>query len=203
MTATAGLLLAAGAGTRLGGPKALIGMEGRTLVERGVDLLRAGGCDPVLVVLGAAADRIRPLVEAEVAVADEWREGMGASLRAGLQALLATDATACVVALVDQPLIGAEAVRRLIRAGGSAAAASYDGALRNPVLLAREVWADVASLAVGDVGARAWLRANPSRVTAVPCGDTGRPDDVDTAEDLERICGAGDENRTRVLSLGS
>jgi nicotine blue oxidoreductase len=95
-----------------------------------------------------------------------------------------------VVALVDQPLVGAAAVRRLIaafRAGASVAVAAYDGRPRNPVLLGREHWAEVSALADGDAGAREFLRAHPELVTLVECGDTGRPDDIDTSEDLARI----------------
>lgn len=186
---TAGLLLAAGAGRRLGGPKALVELGGRTLVERGVTLLRDGGCTSVVVVLGAQAERVPPLADAQVVVAADWENGLGASLRAGLVALSAGSASACVVALVDQPLVGVEAVRRLLAVSGrcEAAVATYAGEPRNPVLLDRAVWIDVAGLAVGDVGARAWLRAHPDRVLRVDCDDTGSAADVDTAEDLVEL----------------
>jgi CTP:molybdopterin cytidylyltransferase MocA len=185
---TAGLLLAAGAGRRFGGPKALVEVGGRPLAARGVDVLREGGCEPVLVVLGAQADRVRPLVpHADVVVAHGWEEGMGASLRAGLAALEETPATACVVALVDQPRVTAAAVARLAATAADAAVATYAGRPRNPVLLGRAVWAEVCTLAVGDTGARAWLRANPSRVVAVPCDDVADPADVDTPADLSRL----------------
>lgn len=181
MTRVAGLLLAAGAGSRLGTPKALVELEGSSLVDRGVALLREGGCDPVVVVLGAA---VVPVEGAQVVVALDWAEGMSASLRAGLAAL---DTDACVVALVDQPLVGAEAVRRLVAVAGmaEAAVATYDGRPRNPVLLSRAVWGEL-DLS-GDTGARPWLRDNPSRVTLVPCEDTGSSFDVDTPADLELL----------------
>jgi CTP:molybdopterin cytidylyltransferase MocA len=183
----AGLLLAAGSGSRLGRPKALLEVDGHTFVERGVALLRDAGCDPVVVVLGADADQVPPLTDAETVVAADWADGIGASLRAGLSTLSTTDATACVVALVDQPEVGVDAVRRLlaVTADRDAAVATYDGQPRNPVLLSRRVWPDVSALAVGDVGARAWLRAHPDQVLEVACDDTGSPRDVDTAADLE------------------
>jgi CTP:molybdopterin cytidylyltransferase MocA len=185
----AGLLLAAGEGQRLGGPKALVEVGGSLLVARGVDLLRAGGCEQVLVVLGAQADDVRPHVDADVVVADDWREGLGASLRAGLAALTAGHATAVVVALVDQPLVGPDAVRRLVAVAGTTAAAvaTYHGKRRHPVLLDRAVWPAVSRLAVGDVGARAWLRAHADLVLPVGCDDTGSPRDVDTAADLAAV----------------
>jgi CTP:molybdopterin cytidylyltransferase MocA len=184
----AGLLLAAGEGRRIGGPKALLEVGGSSLVQRGVQLLSDGGCDRVLVVLGADAERVRPHVPAEVVVADDWSEGLGASLRAGLAALTAGTDDACVVALVDQPGLAAEAVRRLREtAAAHAAVATYDGRPGHPVLLMRAIWPEVAALAVGDNGARGWLRANVDRVTFVPCDRLGDPRDIDTAADLERF----------------
>ena len=192
--AVAGVLLAAGQGSRFGRPKALVELDGQTLAERGVTLLRAGGTDPVLIVTGAAEVELRPEHQARTVYNREWRTGMGSSLRAALRALTELEADpeigAVVVALADQPLVGAEAVGRLIaayRAGAGVAVAAYGGKPRNPVLLAREHWPEVIATATGDQGARAFLRARPELVTLVECGDTGRPDDIDTPADLEHI----------------
>jgi CTP:molybdopterin cytidylyltransferase MocA len=182
----AGVLLAAGEGSRLGGPKALIEIGGESLASRGVLLLRAGGAAPVIVVTGAAAVHVPDVV---IAPNPAWRTGMGSSLAAGLAAVPGR-CTAAVLALVDQPLVGPAAVGRLISAhadGASVAVACYAGRPRNPVLIGREHWPEAVRLAVGDVGARPFLRAHPELVTLVECGDTGRPDDIDTPEDLERI----------------
>ena len=203
----AGVLLAAGEGSRFGRPKALVKLEGQTLAERGVNLLRAGGADPVLVVTGAAPVELGGI---HTIYNPQWRTGMGSSLRAALQALtgagnaegaearaerhptpaLPPDVGAVAVALADQPLVGPEAVARLIaayRAGASVAVAAYEGQPRNPVLLAREHWPEVIAMATGDRGARAFLRARPDLVTLIECGDTGRPDDIDTTADLDRV----------------
>ncbi len=189
----AGVLLAAGSGSRFGRPKALVELDGQTLAERGVATLAAGGAAPVLVVTGAAPVELSPGYQVRIVHNPEWRTGMGSSLRAALRALPA-DVGAAVVALADQPLVGAEAVTRLIAAylaGAGVAVAAYDGQPRNPVLLAREHWPDVIAMATGDQGARAFLRARPDLVTLVECGDTGRPDDIDTPADLDRIAGHG------------
>ncbi len=191
----AGLVLAAGSGSRYGGPKALVPFEGELLVERAARLLAEGGCAPVLVVLGASAERVRAAaVLPEVVVAGDWSTGMGASLRAGLAALEPrSQVQACVVALVDQPRVGPVAVERLVAAfgaGAPAAVATYDGAPRNPVLLARRTWAGVAELAQGDAGARAWLRAHPADVVEVPCDGTGSAADIDTPDDLTTLLAA-------------
>ena len=192
--AVAGVLLDAGQGSRFGRPKALVELDGQTLAERGVTLLRAGGTDPVLIVTGAAQVELRPEHQARTVYNREWRTGMGSSLRAALRALTELEAGpeigAVVVALADQPLVGAEAVGRLIaayRAGAGVAVAAYGGKPRNPVLLAREHWPEVIATATGDQGARAFLRTRPELVTLVECGDTGRPDDIDTPADLEHI----------------
>ena len=187
--AVAGILLAAGQGSRLGRPKALVEIGGESLARRGVALLRDGGAAPIVVVTGAIAVDLPGVLAVHN---PDWRTGMGSSLAAGL-ATVPEPCTAAVIALVDQPLIGPDAVRRLIAAhaaGASVAVAAYQGAPRNPVLLAREHWAAVAALAAGgDAGARPFLRAHPELVTLVECGDTGRPDDLDTRSDLDRLAG--------------
>jgi len=185
----AGLLLAAGAGSRLGTPKALVEVGGEPLVARGVRVLRLGGCAPVAVVVGAAATQVAAAarsVNAEVVDNPTWASGMGSSLRAGLEAL-AGRAAAAVVALVDQPGVEPEVIRRLRRAwgaGATIAAAAYDGRQGNPVLLDAAVWPAVAERAVGDVGARDYLSDHPDLVTLVACDDVARPDDIDTSDDL-------------------
>jgi CTP:molybdopterin cytidylyltransferase MocA len=183
----AGILLAAGSGSRLGQPKALVELGGETLAARGVAMLRDGGADPVLLVTGAVPVTIP---EALAVHNPDWSTGMGSSLATGLSALNDSDVGAAVIALADQPLVGAEAVRRLIAAyrdGASVVVAAYAGQARNPVLIAREHWPAVIELATGDTGARPFLRSRAEFVTTVECGDTGSPDDVDTAEDLARV----------------
>lgn len=190
----AGLLLAAGGGRRLGGrPKALLEHRGRPLVEHAVRTLRDGGCGPVHVVLGAAADEVRARAElpgCAVTVNPLWEEGMGSSLRAGLGVLAGSDADAVLVLLVDQPGIGAEAVARVrsaYRSRASLAAASYAGERGHPVLFGADRWADIAAGAVGDQGARAYLRAHRDAITLVECSDVAQAYDIDTAEDLTHL----------------
>lgn len=177
----AGLLLAAGQGARLGMPKALLEHQGERLVDRGVRLLEEGGCHPVVVVLGAATPQVRRAVTVQN---PDWASGMGSSLRVGLAAVPA-EAEAVVIALVDQPFVRPEAVRALIGSGAGVAVATYDGRRRNPVLIERAHFAEVAALARGDVGARPFLAAHPELVTEVACA--GDPTDIDTREDLRLL----------------
>ncbi|GAA3555980.1 nucleotidyltransferase family protein [Nonomuraea rosea] len=179
----AGILLAAGEGSRLGTPKALLEFEGERLVDRGVRLLEEGGCHPVVVVLGAATVQVRGAITVRN---PGWATGMGSSLRVGLGAL-PDEAEFVVVALADQPLIRPGAVRALIGAGAGLAVATYGGRRRNPVLIARGHFAEVAGLAVGDAGARPFMKAHPELVTEVPCDEHGDPADIDTPEDLRRL----------------
>lgn len=194
----AGLVLAAGGGSRYGSPKALVRLRGRLLVERAADLLAAGGCDPVVVVLGAAADQVLaaarlPRTGVRTVVNPDWPTGMGSSLRVGLAAVPA-EAEAVVVTLVDTPGLGPESVRRLVTAGGpdGAAQATYGGRRGHPVLLGRTVITEVAAAATGDRGAGPWLAAHPERVRLVPCDGTGDPRDVDVPDDLAAVV-AGEE----------
>jgi CTP:molybdopterin cytidylyltransferase MocA len=185
----AGVLLAAGSGSRLGRPKALVAVGGQTLARRGVGLLRGGGADLVIVVTGATGPDT-DIGDGVITVHNpDWHTGMGSSLATGLRAV-PPECAAAVIALADQPLVGPQSVRRLIAAyvaGASVAVACYDGQPRNPVLISREHWPEVIALAAGDVGARPFLRAHRDLVTEVECGDTGQPDDVDSPQDLARV----------------
>ena len=203
MSTVRGLLLAAGEGKRLGVPKSLLLDEhGVSLLARAVRCLLDGGCDGVTVVLGAATEAVdhlaaEPESDLAVAVAEDWAEGMGASLRTGLTHPSVHPSAAgpeqppldaVVVSLVDLPDVGAAVVRRLLEVTtpGSAtlARAAYDGRPGHPVVIGREHWAGVVATARGDRGARDYLRQH--EVTLVECGDLATGSDVDTAAHAER-----------------
>lgn len=188
----AGLLLAAGAGRRLGGrPKALLRAHGRPLVEDRARALLDAGCDPVHVVLGASAAQVRERARLPGCVLvdnPDWAAGMGTSLRAGLASLASTGARAVVVLLVDQPRIGADAVARVVAAAPrtrtALAAAVYGDRRGHPVLIGADRWADVTASAAGDRGARTYLRMHASEILPVDCSGIASPDDIDTPGDL-------------------
>lgn len=194
MTApVAGLVLAAGAGARFGGPKAVAELGGERLVDRAVRALRDGGVAPVVVVAGATAVEVAGATVIDNAA---WAEGMGSSLRAGLARLdgLAAELegsgvhlVGAAVLLVDQPGVTAAAVARVlaeVRDSSSLVVATYTGRHGHPVVLGRAHWAEVAALARGDRGARDFLRAHDADLVRVECSDVARGDDVDTADQL-------------------
>ncbi|MDQ6755269.1 MAG: nucleotidyltransferase family protein [Actinomycetota bacterium] len=195
-SSTTAVLLAAGAGTRLGrGPKALLPYRGRTLVEHLAQVLREGGCRETVVVLGAGAAGVRArtdLAGHRVLDNPRWQEGMSTSFSLGVAAVPAGDDV--LVALVDQPGVSAGTVARLLsghRAGRVTMAAYLgpDGALQrgHPVLFDGSLAVQAAAEATGDGGARNFLRDHPGLIDLVECGDPDEGADVDTADQLHLL----------------
>jgi CTP:molybdopterin cytidylyltransferase MocA len=175
-TTAAGVLLAAGAGTRYGMPKVLAD-DGRWL-RACVTALADGGCDDVVVVLGAAVVDVP--APARAVVADDWARGLSASVRAGLNAV---DASYVVLHAVDTPDVGADAVRRVLDAARLAASgvarARYGDRPGHPVVIARRHWPGLLEGLHGDEGARPFL-AGRTDVVAVDCADLASGQDIDT-----------------------
>jgi nicotine blue oxidoreductase len=198
---TTGVLLAGGAGTRLGlGPKALLPFRGRTLVEVLAKVLLDGGCHEVVVVLGAGAEDVRRATDLEgylVVDNPEWASGMASSFRAGMSAAAKGNV---LVALVDQPGLSSAVVARLLAAHhpGRVTAAGYAEAtftgghttkLRrgHPLIIDAALRDEVAASAVGDAGARRFLKAHPGLVDVVDCSDLADGADVDTKAQLHLL----------------
>lgn len=199
----AGLLLAAGAGERIGIPKALIRLpDGQSLLTKGIRTLREGGCEDIVVVLGAAERQVRSQYEAVSSQFDsdkgsvvlisntDYAAGMSTSVRSGLRAVhdLLTQHDAAVVLLVDTPEVTPEAVAKV---GGNAdpqalAVATYDGEMGHPILIGREHWRPVAQSMTGDVGARQYFKDRDD-VISVQCDGLGSSKDIDTPADLEAL----------------
>jgi CTP:molybdopterin cytidylyltransferase MocA len=176
----AGLVLAAGQGRRFGGPKAPIEIDGERLVDRAVRCLRDGGCDPVMVVLGAWVDQVPGAV---TVVNEDWPDGMGSSLRVGLAALTRTHPDLdVVVTLVDLPGLTPAAVARIVDAHGELVIATYDGSRGHPVRLGCGHLPGVIATARGDHGARDYLRDRDD-IVFVEVGDVATGEDLDVPPD--------------------
>jgi len=171
----------------MGGPKALVGpLAGQeSPVSQVASWMHAGGCDEVVVVIGARAADVRaslpPHPWLSVVEATDWSRGMGASLRAGLAYATGSDADAALVTLVDLPDVRTPVFERLLaeaEPGDSVLArAAYQGRPGHPVLIGRSWWATAAGLARGDMGARELFATRPHRL--VECGDLASGADAD------------------------
>lgn len=185
-----GVVLAAGAGRRFGGGKQLALLDGRPLLEYALaSAAAAPELDRRFVVLGANADRILEAVDLhghEPVRAEDWDEGLAASLRAGITAARDAGADAALITLGDQPRVGAEAIARVIGARGDTKAvrASYDGKPGHPTLLEASLF-DTALALKGDEGARGVFKPEFTRL--VPCDDIAVPTDIDVVADLRAM----------------
>jgi molybdenum cofactor cytidylyltransferase len=183
-------VLAAGRGVRMGTdvPKPLLEVGGRPLLAYAIDAACDSALRPVLAVV--SDERVAQRVPEGVATVrnGEPERGIASSLQCALRALQADpDVAGVVIGLGDQPLVGAQAYRRVAAAYDDAArlaVATYGGVRGNPVLVGREFWPEALALA-GDEGARVLLRRHD--VAEVPCDDTGDPTDVDTPADLVHV----------------
>jgi nicotine blue oxidoreductase len=159
-------------------PKVLA--AGGQWLRSAISALSEGGCDDVVVVLGAAVVDVP--APARAVVAGDWEEGMGASLRAGIAALEAAPGEYAVLMMVDTPDIGAEVVQRVLAAasasGSGIARAGYGRRPGHPVVIARRHWAELVASAAGDQGGRAFLQGRDD-VVWVDCADLATGADID------------------------
>ena len=180
----AAVVLAAGEGVRFEGPvhKLRADFRGRPLVRWAADAAVEASLAEVYVVLGAEDlnDLLPP--EVTIVVNHEWRRGQAWSLQAGVRAAEHDGHAAVVVSLADQPLVGAEAWRRVAEAPGNIVTAVFGSRRRPPVKLDAAVWPLLPL--DGDEGARHLMRRHPEMIREVAC--PGDPTDIDTLEDLRR-----------------
>ncbi|WP_394284860.1 NTP transferase domain-containing protein [Corynebacterium sp.] len=200
-----GVILAAGAGARLGrGPKALLDFSGddekQTQVERTVATLRAGGCDDIVVVVGAEDQRVRDLLSpgtCRVIYNPDWATGLASSFKAGIRVaerlLDSRPEGAIMVALIDQPDVNDRVVAHLKKAASptKVVAAGYqdeDGTVvrGHPVVFPVAMARAAAAEAHGDEGARRWLQERPQLVKVVDVRKWATGRDIDTPEDLRQ-----------------
>lgn len=192
-TKVAGLILAAGASSRLGRAKQLLAYQGETLLDRTVGFFTALPLSDFCLVYGARRTELQPLLE-EVPIRTvynpDWSSGMGSSLRRGLQALLAAqpELGAVLIGLVDQPLVHAEHLSGLIalhrQHPQAIIAASYDDTLGVPVLFPRTFFGELLTQK-GQAGAKKIIKKYTGQVIPFYCPEAAF--DIDTPEDYQRL----------------
>jgi len=188
----AGVVLAAGFGTRMGSPKALLSIDGEPALGRIVRRFLTAGIHRPVVVLGHRHEDIEAqldLVDCRVVVNPDPSRGLSSSVRLGL-ASIEPSATGALVVPVDMPAISVATIRAVYAAGrtGARIAAPVFGGRRGfPVYLARSCFAELERSLSGDRGARDYLVAHPADLVTVEVDDPGCVLDIDTPEDLERL----------------
>ncbi|MGN5238304.1 nucleotidyltransferase family protein [Rhodococcus sp. SJ-3] len=187
---TAGIVLAAGDGSRLGGrAKALLPHRGRPLLHSVVDALEQGGCDRTIVVTGAYADEVAAACPPGTTPVynSRWEIGMSTSLRCGVDAAAGADVIALTV--VDFPGINAELVHAILSAHepGTVTLPVFGERPGHPVVFDLVDAVAAAQQARGDEGARSFLSRNRDRVRQLDCAGLADPGDIDTVGDLHRL----------------
>ena len=168
-----GLILAAGSGSRLGTPKASLVVGGHRLVDRAVNNFVSAGITEIYVVQGA-----------HVIVNENWQEGMGSSLRIGLEHIsIIESATDVTISLVDLPGMTPDAIREIMQCPKDIVVGTFSGKPGHPVKFAKKYWSEVSQCAQGDVGARNFLKGRDD-VHYIPLDELASGKDIDTPEDL-------------------
>lgn len=189
----AAVILAAGAGTRMGRIKQLLPYRDGTLLQHAIKQAAGAGFSPLLVVVGAEADAVsRSIAElpVEIVVNECWQNGMGSSIAAGVRRLQDSelDPDAIAVLLSDQPLVEAKhltAMRHLLdQTNLQIVAAEYNGMAGVPALFRRELFSFLTSLP-GEAGARHLLRSSGLKIATFPLPEAAA--DIDTAAEFAAL----------------
>jgi molybdenum cofactor cytidylyltransferase len=187
------VILAAGESSRLGRSKQLIQFRGKSLVRRIVDAADEAGCSPIAVVIGSEGEKMaRELEQTSAAIVENenWRNGIGTSIRTGVQSLInqRPDLDAVMLLVCDQPLVETEVIKQLIarygETGKTIIASSYSGTLGVPALFGRSHFEELLTLP-DDSGAKSIILSKRERVAEFPFpqGEI----DLDTLADYERL----------------
>ncbi len=186
------VLLAAGSSSRLGEPKQLLKYDDQTLLQHSLQVAIASNGSPIVVVLGANAGEILKSIQpdgAHIVVNDAWQEGMGSSIRCGLETILQLNAliTGVIIMVCDQPFITPELLDNLVAehqlTGKPIITCSYAGTYGPPALFDKNIFPELLQLK-GDVGAKKIIHQHANELECIlfPEGET----DIDTKSDYEK-----------------
>ena len=188
-----GIVLAGGSSARMGFPKALLKINGKTFLEQIVSVLHSARVMDIVIVLGAEEERIRDEMKwfaGRIIVNPEWETGQLYSLRAGLNALGGKEIHGALICPVDHPLISQSIIVDLLQAfwksGKSIIIPTYEDRRGHPVIFAK-TWFEHLNAAPSDEGARAIVRAHPEAVCEVPTNERGVVLNIDTNDDYENF----------------
>jgi molybdenum cofactor cytidylyltransferase len=185
------IILAAGSSSRLGSPKQNLNYKGKTLLQTAIETALASVCKPVIVVLGANADVIRPTIESSnitIVQNPDWEEGMASSIRSGITELknIAPDAESVILMLCDQPFVDTYLLNMLIivKSKAGIAVCSYNETVGPPVLF-DAIYFEELLLLKGNEGAKKLIEKHAHTVTEIPFRQGSV--DIDTVDDYEKI----------------
>ena len=189
----AAVILAAGSSSRFGHPKQLLVWEDRPLILSTVDTAWAAGLDPIIVVLGAHAEEIEPLLTShpvQILKNYHWSEGISSSIRTGVSALPGT-VEAAIFIPSDQPLLTSTFLQDVMgcyeETGKSIVIPhSSDGKISNPVLFGREFFSELSQLS-GDKGGRLLFDKYPDHMAKLPVSDPFLLMDIDTPKSFVEL----------------
>ena len=192
MEKIAAIILAAGPSSRLGRPKQLVEVNGQSLIERALDAANGAGCEPVLVVTGANDQQVVARIRtcgAKIVRNVEWKQGLGSSIRAGIERLLKSDPETSAVLLMvcDQPLVRTQHLRRLINlrheTGRPIVCSRYAETVGVPAIFGREFFGELMQL--GEYGAKKLLLSHPDQSAQISLPEAEL--DIDEEADIERL----------------
>ena len=187
------IILAAGAATRMGRPKQLLSYQGRSLILHAVEVALASMSQPIIVVLGAYVEQIKPeLMSKAVQVVEnsQWQEGMSSSIRAGISMLLKTNSKldAVIISLADQPLVSPQIFNQLIQSYQETQkviiASKYNETTGVPALFSNALFPELMQLE-GDKGAKALIQKyiDTGLILLIPEAAI----DIDTPDDYKQL----------------
>jgi molybdenum cofactor cytidylyltransferase len=191
MSKTGIIILAAGNSTRMGEPKQLMMYKNKTFLQHIIEEAKNASLDPVICVVGYQSELVTKSISgtgASIVYNNQWPEGMGSGIAAGIKQLLLSDADSVILSVSDQPYISSDLFRTMAewkdKSGKGIVACTYAGTLGTPVLFTKDYFDRLISLN-GDLGAKSIVKMNLPDVCPVEF-EKGIVD-IDTKQDYKKL----------------